>query len=89
MPLTIILPQLADLVVDDVNLEAEIVTIAARVSGDVACCPGCGGASHRVHSRYQRTIADLPLAGYRVTIHLLVRRFRCVDPACPRATVAE
>ncbi len=54
-----------------------------------ATCPTCGAESRRVHSHYRRAIADVPLAGCRATIHLLVRRFRCTDPACPRATFAE
>jgi transposase len=42
-----------------------------------------------VHSSYRRTIADRPIAGTRVFIHLQVRRFFCRHAACPRRIFAE
>jgi hypothetical protein len=42
-----------------------------------------------VHGRYQRRLADSPLAGQPVAIRLLVRRFVCVKPGCDRSTFAE
>jgi transposase len=39
-----------------------VVTSTARA----APCPECGQASHRHHSRYWRTVADLPWAEYTV-----------------------
>lgn len=89
MPITIVVPQLADLIIEDVTVKEEAVTIEARIAGMVASCPTCGGESRRVHSRYRRAIADMPIAGCRTAIRLLVRRFRCAEPACPRATFAE
>lgn len=46
MPLTIVLPQFADLIIEDVKVEEGAVTIEARVAGAVATCPSCGGAPH-------------------------------------------
>ncbi|MDQ3762477.1 MAG: transposase family protein [Actinomycetota bacterium] len=40
-----------------------------------ACCPGCGGESGRVHSRYERKLADAAVTGRRVEICLRVRIF--------------
>jgi transposase len=54
-----------------------------------ARCPSCGRRSGRVHSRYTRPLADEPLGGRRVELHLQVRRFRCGAGACPRRTFAE
>jgi transposase len=54
-----------------------------------ACCPACGIASGRVHSRYTRMVADLPWGGRPVRFRLQVRRFRCPVPACPRRIFAE
>jgi transposase len=45
--------------------------------------------SRRIHSRYERVLADLPAHGRRVRIRLQVRRFRCVERACPRRIFAE
>ena len=45
--------------------------------------------SRRVHSRYARSLSDLPAHGRRVRIALTVRRFRCGNDVCPRAIFAE
>jgi transposase len=42
-----------------------------------------------VHSSYTREIADLPIAGRAVVLHLRVRRFRCSASKCPRRIFAE
>jgi transposase len=68
--------------------DAEIVAVA-RSQGTMARCPACGRPSRRVHSRYERWLADLPAHGRRVRIRLTVRRFRCTEPDCPRQIFAE
>ncbi|HEV2781525.1 MAG TPA: hypothetical protein VGX25_19250 [Actinophytocola sp.] len=45
--------------------------------------------SSRVHSRYQRWLADHAISGREVIIRLLVRRFRCLNAGCPRRIFAE
>jgi transposase len=45
--------------------------------------------SRRVHSRYERRLLDTAAGGCEVVICLIVRRFRCLAPDCPRATFAE
>jgi transposase len=45
--------------------------------------------SRRVHSRYERRLLDTASGGCEVVICLVVRRFRCLAPDCPRATFAE
>jgi transposase len=54
-----------------------------------AVCPCCRHRSTAVHSSYGRTIADVPIAGTRVLIHLQVRRFFCRHAACLRRIFAE
>ncbi|HEX2290358.1 MAG TPA: ISL3 family transposase, partial [Pseudonocardiaceae bacterium] len=46
-------------------------------------CPGCDVPARRIHSRYIRTLADLPWSGSRVTWRLRVRKFFCGHPPCP------
>jgi transposase len=67
---------------------AEIVAVA-RSRSTSSFCPVCGRASARVHSRYERSLADLPAHGRRVLIRLQVRRFRCGCQDCPRTIFAE
>jgi hypothetical protein len=43
----------------------------------------------RVHSGYERSLSDLPWAGKLVRLRLKVRRFFCLNEACPRRTFAE
>ena len=40
--------------------------------------------SKHVHSRYERTLADLPWGAYTVTIRLRVRRLFCRNSLCER-----
>src|SRR6266478_601083 len=52
-------------------------------------CPACGQGSTRQHSRYRRTIADLPWADLTVRLFLHVRRFFCVNLECTRRIFCE
>jgi transposase len=54
-----------------------------------AACPSCQHRSRARHSAYQRTIADLPLAGATLVLHLQVRRVFCRHTTCPQRIVAE
>jgi transposase len=65
------------------------VTIRAVSEATGVRCPVCGEASARVHSRYERTLADRPWARFAVRFRLQVRRFFCENPACPRTIFAE
>jgi transposase len=68
--------------------EVELV-IFARAITPQAECPGCSQLSQRVHSYYQRHLKDLPVSQWQVRLELEVRRFRCLNPACPAQTFAE
>jgi len=52
-------------------------------------CPMCGRRARRIHSRYERTLADLPLSEYAVTVRLRVRRMFCNDAQCERRIFTE
>jgi len=55
----------------------------------VVSCPLCQGTTHRIHSRYERTLQDLPCVNYGITLHLQVRKFFCVNAACSRRIFTE
>jgi transposase len=65
------------------------VSLFVRTTMSRANCPVCGHRSIRVHSRYTRTVADLPWHGVPVTLHVRVRRFFCNDSSCERVIFAE
>ena len=66
-----------------------VTTIVVRSKSRSSCCPGCGIASGRIHSHYQRRVADLPLAGRSVNLIATVRRFWCEAVRCSRQIFAE
>ena len=67
--------------------DAIVVDAAPRQRG--APCPDCRRRTRRVHSRYRRTVRDLPCGGVAVVLHLHVRRFICRNRRCPRRIFCE
>jgi transposase len=76
-------------VVDHIISNAEQVTIIAKTHQQSAPCPACAEVSRRVHSFRQRMLHDLPWQGRPVMLRVHLRRFRCLNPACPRQTFVE
>ena len=87
--LDLLLPHLAGVAVEAAEVSGGRVRIWARATAAGASCPRCGQFSKRVHSGYQRRLADEPAGGQPVTIHLAVRRFFCENPDCTAVTFAE
>jgi transposase len=83
------LPQFAAATVDSVEQGGDLVMFRVRARARDAACSGCRRRSARVHARYQRQLADLPLGGRRVQIIAHVRRFKCVNPRCAQSTFCE
>ena len=74
---------------DSVELGDDLVTFRVRAKAGDAACSGCRRRSSRVHARYQRQLADLPLGGRRVQVIAHIRRFKCVSARCPQSTFSE
>ena len=86
-PLLSLLP--GGIAVDRIEVSAGLVTVHAQSANLIACCPLCAMPSERVHGRYTRRVADLPLMGRIVSLSLQIRRFRCLQSDCPRRIFAE
>jgi transposase len=85
-----ILPLIAaDLSVVQVLPAPDRVTIITVPKPSQSACPLCGDVSERVHSHYNRTLADLPWQGRAVSIQVRARRFRCMHVGCPRRIFTE
>lgn len=82
-------PEQSGVRVDRVYRDGEIVHLSAAATRQSAKCPVCHRRSRRVHSRYERSVADLPCAGDVVTIHLSTRRFVCGVRWCHRKIFTE
>ena len=85
----LLLPQITGLELTDVKYEEGQFIVDAHLASTTAQCPKCQAASRRIHSYYQRRIADLPWAGCPVLLVLQVRRFLCRNPACKRQVFCE
>ena len=76
-------------VVDSATSDDAGALIAVRSVARASACPGCGSPSERVHSRYRRRLADLPISGRPVRLVVLVRRFHCNAVLCGRRVFTE
>jgi transposase len=81
------LPAGLDIVRTETIEDQVLVEILSTKS--TASCPLCFSPSSRIHSRYIRTVADLPCAGFRVRLLLHVRKFFCSTVQCPRRIFTE
>jgi transposase len=65
------------------------ITLTVRSTQATATCPLCTTPAHRIHSHYDRTLADLPWAHYRVRLQLWVRKWFCRNRDCSRRIFTE
>ena len=72
--------------VDDTTAQ---ITLHVRSTQATAPCPLCATPAHHIHSDYERTLADLPWAQYRVHLQLRVRKWFCQNPRCRRRIFTE
>lgn len=87
--LGVLLPHLAGVVVEQAEITGTLLRIRACTRAGAAVCPACGSRSGRVHSRYERRLADAAIGGRRVMIWLRARRLFCDEPGCKKRTFAE
>jgi transposase len=73
----------------NISVSPSGLTVHAEVGAASAHCPLCGNRSPKVHSRYIRTIADLPWRNVSLTLKIRVRRFFCLNRRCERAIFCE
>jgi transposase len=74
-----LLPDPKSLALDNIAVQEGIITFYIHTTTAMVACPDCGCCSERVHSRYQRTLQDLPWQGNAVRFLLTVRRFLVRD----------
>jgi transposase len=74
---------------DGMTRSEETITLRVTTIQPCAWCPRCHHPSTRRHSRYVRTVADLPWLGVTVRLQLHTRRFFCQQPACAQRIFCE
>ena len=79
----------AGITIDSIDPSTNELVI--RIACDVPSmpCPECQQPSARIHSCYQRMVADLPCAGRNVILALTLRKFVCGTSTCPRKIFTE
>ncbi len=84
-----LLPVTSDLHLQTVTIGPGEVCATLVATRSAAPCPLCGYRSRRIHSRYQRTLSDLPWSQLRVRLILTMRKFCCSVTTCPRRIFTE
>ena len=77
------------LYLENLRIGAGRVSISAASGTRRSRCPLCGRGSSRVHSRYTRTLSDLPWHGISVELEVRARRFFCEEASCERKIFCE
>ena len=65
------------------------ITLRVHSTQATVPCPLCATPARRIHSHYERTLADLPWAAYRMRLQLRVRKWFCGNRACRRRIFTE
>ena len=65
------------------------LTLSLSSTQVIVPCPLCGGLTHRIHSHYERTLADLPCVHFRLRLILQVCKFFCPNAECRRRIFTE
>ncbi|MCC2696046.1 ISL3 family transposase [Nodularia sp. LEGE 04288] len=89
--LTHLLPDSTNLKLENCQVDkikTQINLIVSAISR-VVNCPVCNQPTHKIHSRYERFLADLPWADYSITLQLRVRKFFCINTLCKRRIFTE
>jgi transposase len=77
------------LYLESLSIGTERIGIRVASEASRSRCPLCGLVSSRVHSRYSRTVSDLPWHGISVALEVRARRFFCDEVSCERRIFCE
>ncbi|MBL8168616.1 MAG: ISL3 family transposase [Acidobacteria bacterium] len=80
-------PQLLKL--EKIIQQADLITLVMSSKRDSAQSPSCQMVSSKIHSHYERTVADLPWEGIKVKLRLRVRKFFCRNSSCKQCIFCE
>ncbi|MFI6510972.1 transposase family protein [Streptosporangium sp. NPDC050855] len=82
-------PHLADVILEQVTVEQQVVHVRARTRSVAAPCPTCGVPARQVHAYHMRRLADVPVGSRTVVVDLRIRRLVCEARGCMRQTFRE
>jgi len=87
--MNILLVSASALRLEKITPQSGVITLSVHTVQTPVRCPRCQQVSTHLHSRYVRTLTDLPWAGIRVQIRLHTRRFSCRNDLCPQQIFYE
>ena len=67
----------------------DILSINLERTNRTAICPCCGKKSSYRHSKYIRTVKDLPIQEYKVNLNIETKIFFCKNKNCKVNTFSE
>lgn len=68
----------------EIDIDSYHLTLSVCSTQISAQCPVCATSTGRIHSRYERTLADLPCVSFSLTLVMQVCKFFCDNSACTR-----
>jgi transposase len=89
MERTPLLPLPEGMLIDQIRDAETSLIITVVATHPVSGCPLCLEPSSSIHSRYSRTVADVPCGGRQVQLLLTVRKFFCHNVLCERKIFTE
>lgn len=84
-----ILPSNLQLKAHTIYPEPGLLCINTSACQKYSACPICRKRSNRIHSRYLRTLLDLPISGHLARVKLKARKYFCDNAVCPRKVFTE
>lgn len=84
-----LLPHLSAFRILTVSVADACVILEVTPKRRTARCPLCGRRSRRIHSRYARSVRDLPCCATPLRLRLHARRFFCDHSRCSRRIFCE
>lgn len=73
----------------EIDTDKYLVTLSVSSTQISAQCPLCSTSTQRIHSRYKRTLANIPCVSFSLTLALTVCKFFCDNCACVRRIFTE
>jgi transposase len=89
MQASTLLPDVTEVALESIRSDRSMIRLLVHVARPEAACPLCSQSSTRVHSRYERKLADLPWYGVPVQVILHTRRFFCRTAGCSQRVFTE
>ena len=84
-----LVPNMAEVALVCLRAQGGAIQMQLQTCRASSTCPACGTSSRRIHSRYRRTLADLPWEGLPVVILLDARKFFCAEDSCRQKIFTE